>query len=937
METVAIFQNFFKPFYDELEKSLESNVLIKKKTDFLSVSNNLYQELFSLSYLTLIYELNNFRDNGFLEGETSEDRYDYFEKIIGEVFFREYMEKKYPALINLMNEKLNHVIECVKLILDAFYKDQELLEETFGKTFRHIKDIKIGTGDSHESGQTVAILTGDFGSIVYKPNNLMNDIILNELIDQINPALTLKFKKIKVLSRNNYGWQEYIRHTSCNNKQQICSYYHRLGSYLALFYILNASDYHNENVIAAGEYPMIIDTETLITTGKNSSVEDKNLYNLLQDNVLRSGLLPVQTQDSYLDIDMSGLSGGDMKSSKLEVFDIQNQRTDQMVVKKVLLEGEVDKNHMPFVQGEKTNVLDYIDNFSSGFKECMVALLNKKEDLSNWLDKDIFKRSTYRQVLRPTYVYGKILDAGNYPTYLIESRKRLGLLERVICKESSDRERDEVSVLFKGNIPAYECYYNSTDLYRNGKLIAKNYFSESPRSVVERKIESLSKKTIQFQMRLIECSILTILNDLSIPDEEIQVVENKYKSFEESFATIYEKILAYEITLPNKKIKDIVQVKANGNRYMLGGSNFSLYEGGGMIWSIYCYGLETKNIYIQHTAECLLEKAELNYNNSNSLYNCSAFSETFGAVYLYYNFYKQSGHEEYYFRYKKYLNKCIEKIENCSEWDYVTGVSGVIHLLSNLYRDQPNELLNKLIFLSADKLSDLLVKEKVRCSGIAHGLSGAAIAFADLFDVTGKIIYMDKAFQLLIEEAELEMLDTKAWCNGLGGILLAHAEALSSSTDRSKDYVTSFKRFKGLLQKFLSLPNRNNVCVCHGNSGELDLLHELLLNYSELLTKKEIETVRNRIVGMSKLIPETNGVSLGVPYGLPLDTFMMGSSGVAYTQLRVKSGSVVYPSLMMLNISKNKEVKDNGIEISVKQKEIKGSTRTSQIQKRANF
>ncbi|MFD2386797.1 type 2 lanthipeptide synthetase LanM [Enterococcus rivorum] len=334
MKETILFPNFFKPFYEMLKEEMQTNISKNGDIEFLSVYDNLYQELFSLSYLTLIYELNNFRENDLLVGETSEERYEYFEKMIGKPFFLEYMEKKYPALITLMNSKLNHIIKCVKQIANAFYRDQVILEKNFGIPFRHIKDMQIGAGDSHENGQTVAILTGDFGKIVYKPTSLKNDIILNELIDQVNPILTVKLKKVKVLSRDNYGWQEYIEHAPCSSQKEMKSFYHRLGSYLSLFYVLNASDYHNENIIAAGEYPIIIDTETLITTGVDTSIENRSIYNLLHDNVLRSGLLPVQTQDSYLDIDMSGLSGGDMKSSKFEVYDIQNKGTDQMTVKR---------------------------------------------------------------------------------------------------------------------------------------------------------------------------------------------------------------------------------------------------------------------------------------------------------------------------------------------------------------------------------------------------------------------------------------------------------------------------------------------------------------------------------------------------------------------------------------------------------------------------
>ena len=41
-------------------------------------------------------------------------------------------------------------------------------------------------------------------------------------------------------------------------------FYIRFGEILALSYILNATDLHMENLIAYGEYPVIIDLETFI-------------------------------------------------------------------------------------------------------------------------------------------------------------------------------------------------------------------------------------------------------------------------------------------------------------------------------------------------------------------------------------------------------------------------------------------------------------------------------------------------------------------------------------------------------------------------------------------------------------------------------------------------------------------------------------------------
>ncbi|MFD2386799.1 lanthionine synthetase LanC family protein [Enterococcus rivorum] len=399
-------------------------------------------------------------------------------------------------------------------------------------------------------------------------------------------------------------------------------------------------------------------------------------------------------------------------------------------------------------------------------------------------------------------------------------------------------------------------------------------------------------------MRLIDCSILTILNDLSIPDEKIQSIKNKYSGLKASFEATYKKILDYEIVLPNKKIKDIVQVRASGVKYILGGSNFSLYEGGGMIWSIYCYGLEIDDRDIQNTAICLLEKAEINYKSKGSS-DCSAYSDVLGAVYLYYNFFKSTGNEEYFYRYRKYLNIFKKEIDSCLDWDYLTGISGAIHLLSNIYKEQQDDCLKEIILLGVEKLEYLLMKETPDSMGIAHGSTGVAVAFADIFEITKKDQYMEKSFQLLLNEGDVEAIENKSWCYGLSGILLAYANILNRAGQRFKQYGLINERFHIFLAEFMKLPSRNNLCLCHGSSGELETLNELLSKYSDLLLEKEFKSIIEKITERTKILPEINGNSLGIPLDLPLDTFMLGASGVAYTQLRLVNPSFLHWSCWM--------------------------------------
>ncbi len=63
--------------------------------------------------------------------------------------------------------------------------------------------------------------------------------------------------------RGAYGWTEFVEAQACDTPEQVQRFYERQGGYLALLYFLEATDFHLENLIAAGEHPVLVDLEAL--------------------------------------------------------------------------------------------------------------------------------------------------------------------------------------------------------------------------------------------------------------------------------------------------------------------------------------------------------------------------------------------------------------------------------------------------------------------------------------------------------------------------------------------------------------------------------------------------------------------------------------------------------------------------------------------------
>ena len=105
------------------------------------------------------------------------------------------------------------------------------------------------------------------------------------------------FEVLEVLDRSTHGWVEFVEHLPCRDHDEARRYYERAGMLLCLFYVLEGTDCHYENIIASGEYPVLIDTETLMHHRAREIVpEDENAqteaFEQLGHSVLRTGLLP---------------------------------------------------------------------------------------------------------------------------------------------------------------------------------------------------------------------------------------------------------------------------------------------------------------------------------------------------------------------------------------------------------------------------------------------------------------------------------------------------------------------------------------------------------------------------------------------------------------------------------------------------------------------
>lgn len=904
--------SFFSEFYEQYlrvfdERCIKLGDRLSVQILFPSVREFVHKELVELTYLTLVYELNVYRELGKLIGDTSENRYNYFESLVTKKEFHEYLKEEYPVLTQLINQKIEHVLKCVENIIGDFIKDEEEIKRIFKISNTKINDIKIGAGDSHEYGKTIAIIYGDFGKLVYKAHSLENDIILNKAYSFLDDEVKFKPMPVCVVSKESHGWQQFIENKECATEEEVERFYYRLGCFCAIFFIFNSGDMHFENIIASGEVPYIIDTETLITLSKVKDLKVcGDVHNYPVDNILSTCLFPINNKNGVIDIDMSGLSGGDFKSDKMKGYKILNAGTDKMKVTREIIDGVASQDNIPCLKGKQVDVIKYKKHLLDGMEHAMCSFINKKKELYRWIQSSDFDKSIQRQLFRDTYIYARFLEASYHPIYLRSFQRRKELFDNLTGshKERISRISHEIEILNNGYIPAYYTLFNSNDLYSSGKIIQKAFYEHTAKETVKYKISMLTSKTISMQKHIINLSYMTLVKDLFIKNNYSNDKEKTYLNYLHGFRSVFELISSNNLVNPEDESNDLYMIRLNESSQSLQGLDLSLYEGGGLIWSVFSYARQEKDEILTSKSLSWLETAE----KKNRLYSTnpgiSLFSGQGSLVYLFYNFYKTTKTEDYWNRCCYYLKEIEKEITNVTSLDYMHGICGITYLLLKLHRAEKDKLtksiLEKAIKVIGQRLEEII---EIDIVGFAHGMSGVSMVLVEAYNYTRQEKFLIAANKLLKKE-EIISSENMSWCRGIGGILLARGNILNTIDSDNPIYALVEKQFHVYLHQLLncSVEKTKNLCLCHGLYGDYEILNCIYNQNNNILTIDERDMLHHKLDSIAIDLIQVTPDRLWLNFDYNLDTFMLGTSGIGYCLLRLYNN--VYPSILNLELVK---------------------------------
>ncbi|MFC0429644.1 type 2 lanthipeptide synthetase LanM family protein [Kutzneria buriramensis] len=465
-----------------------------------------------LAARTLVLQLNRARARGQLAGRTPAERFAEFARRPDlDALFAEY-----PVLARLLAQTCQQAVAAHLELLERVAADRDAIVETLlgGVDPGELVRIEPTGGDAHQHGRSVALLTfADGRVVVYKPRPLDLHAHFNDMLDWLNGRITgLDLRKVALLRGDGYGWQEFVDAAACDEVSGLSRFYRRQGVLLALLYAVDGSDMHYENLIAAGDQPVLVDVETLFhptmqvdtATGHDPAAQE------LVRSVFRTALLPQVMLGENGSMDVSGL-GGDKGVFPTDGVGWDGAGTDSMrlVRRPVAMRGGRNR---PRLGEQEAEPRDYQAALLTGFQAGYDAIVEHRAEFVALLRT--CAADELRFVARPTQLYATLLDESTHPDVLRDALDRDSVFDLLWTDSLDDPMRrrlvpHEIADLWAGDVPMFTCPVGSRDVFSATGVRLPNLLAVSGLDAVEAKIADMGEIDRHNQEWLIRASFAT--------------------------------------------------------------------------------------------------------------------------------------------------------------------------------------------------------------------------------------------------------------------------------------------------------------------------------------------------------------------------------------------------------------------------------------------
>jgi type 2 lantibiotic biosynthesis protein LanM len=872
------------------------------------------------SFRTLIGEFHAFREKrGLPMTAGGDEALTLFREHLGDAANCREITGRYPVLKQRVTTILHNSLSAYGDIFAAYAEDEAQLKaaglvpspEPGG-----LKKIVFTGSDPHnENRQVVHVRLAGGTRLVFKPRALVSDRFVKDLYAAADPYLKHSLREcipVSVTSES-HGWQQFVESKAMESPDQPARYFYRFGALCAVLGSIGASDLHDENLLACGENPCVIDTETM--TRADAGVENDSLPHVIMNHmklsVVSTMLVPMVDPTSPIDINMAGVGvAGDQKSKNLTRPVVRDNTTDNISVK---WEPVTYKHHgnVSRLGDRRLSATEYFAETLEGYFDALEFV--RGDGIVKILDA--YPEMSVRSLLRSTMVYSRFLDAFTHPRYLgepAEAARLLGLLKNMpeyLSPEAAEFAREEErSALFSGNVPYFVTRSDSTELATHRSSFPGVY-KKAPVETARRGVEQNAARTdLYHQFLLEECFGEAVAEDdlAGLSSESVFGQHSLTRARAGSWwPEIARKIDAVSVPFEGPDGREtgwLCGIGPERNAPTMTAGNFvSFHDSGGIVTFLERAARHGKDAedacrsagrglrsLLARYGESLMQTPESVFTGAASM----LLARPYGVE-------------------ADWLGQIFEKLEERAESDELekdlaNGPAGMLMaLLSRVElsrvelsgtessRAEPSRAESsrgesgggaicgedRLARLRELTLAHLAAPRTAEWFDVAHGELGLRWALSRAGRVLGDDRLVDESAEWLL--ARWEFADESpyaGWCNGAAGLLLASAEILTAAGRQER---LRGARLGELVDKATKIaPERPlDLSVCHGSSGVVQSLVAAagILGDGSLVSRAQ--DYQERVLDTAR----AHGFYTGAPGRTSLLGYMFGWSGIGDT------------------------------------------------------
>ncbi|GAA4894816.1 type 2 lantibiotic biosynthesis protein LanM [Stackebrandtia albiflava] len=884
------------------------------------------------------------RARGDLTADDAAGRFDQFMTMTREPGGRRDLFAEHPVLARQLTIAVTAWRDNTIRLARRIVADADDLARTFhdGTPLGTVTAIEAGAGDGHRGGQSVAIVHWGDTRIVYKPRSLAVDVRFARLIAWCNDAgLTLPLRAVRCLDRGDHGWAEYVARESCADADAVHRFYRRQGSLLAILGLLRANDMHAENLIAAGEVPVLVDVETLLQPrlpddNTQLTPAERLAHTAAAESLLQTGLLPtpVWVNRDGDSVDLSGIGHRPGQRGSIPVPVLTGLGTDTMRVAMDRIDLDTP-DHRPVDEDAELHLLDYADDLAAGYEETHRLLRDRRAELS--ADDGplaAFAGTRVRVLLQSTIVYGTLLRTGFHPDVLrdgLDRERHLDFLWRRVARTPGlaaaiPAERRD---LWRGDIPYFTTDPDGDVLYDSDDAPVAGLAVTPGLPAAMEALRAWDDDHLRDQVAVIRGSLAAATMNTAArfdyPRYDLPTVDGPASAdaLVEAAARVGDR-LAADAYRDGGSAQWLGLSSQMGRNWALGPLTPDLFNGAsgvalflGELWRA-----TGDDRYRTLAAEATVTiRRQIARGGGIGAHGMAGLP---GVAYAFARLSDLLEDESLSHAADDATRTTLAETGRDGEFDVISGAAGTIAALRGVHARRPGGAATDAIRAAADHLLRTAAPQATGIgwtpgliadndladrplSGFGHGVGGIAWALGEAAALLDDDRYRRAAYDALAYETGLfdpaakvwkDVRDPDgtaticAWCHGATGILLARLglrdlvgdEAVTGDVAHA---LTDMRR------RGLGLSHS----LCHGDAGTIDAM----LTAGIVLDRADLREEAARHAAAMLRTTDTQGYVCGLPFGQTAPSLMVGLAGIGHGFLRVADPHTV-PSVLTLAV-----------------------------------